>query len=328
MPRRKQMKKENHKTVGSDALVNAHCPVNGPNMGSEAAGSKTDAAVRRISSLADHRALLKEVFASAKKRIIVVSPFVSKSALKYDNIPSMIRDAVARGVSVTIYTDSKLNQDENGKTKVSAAEGVRLMQEAGAKVHVSLKGIRHKTLIKDNSLIAEGSFNWLSAARTEKVERQREEKTMVVEGGQAENLIKNETLSLAENINQVINHKAPHYGEPINIGCQRTQYKKTTTKHNNKTMIAFMGVLAATAASVALAGFNGLLPTKVMIEWILAIAGIFIVLLIAPLFVRGQKKPTYKNKNYSSPIQNKSAESDVFFYAYDESTPEGQAGQV
>jgi phosphatidylserine/phosphatidylglycerophosphate/cardiolipin synthase-like enzyme len=64
---------------------------------------------RRLSSLKEHRSLLREVFQTARERVLIVSPFISKAALHADGIPHRVRAATERGVKVSIYTDNKLN---------------------------------------------------------------------------------------------------------------------------------------------------------------------------------------------------------------------------
>lgn len=153
--------------------------------------NRTTSTVRRISTLDEHRALLKEVFRTAKQRILIVSPFISNSALKYDGIPDKVRAAVNRGVTVSVYTDNNLNRESSGFTKHSASQGISELMRSGAFVTV-VEGIHNKTLVRDEDLITEGSFNWLSAVRTYGGIHQREERTMIVEGDQAKSMIKEE----------------------------------------------------------------------------------------------------------------------------------------
>ena len=152
--------------------------------------------VRRVASLDDHRDLLSHVFRTAKERILIVSPFISIAALKADDIAGMVRAAIRRGVSVTVFTDGQLNQDNNtGGLKDSARKGIACLVEAGAIVKV-LSGIHNKTLIRDDDLITEGSFNWLSAVRSSGGIHQREERTVVVEHGETKKMIEEEIAML------------------------------------------------------------------------------------------------------------------------------------
>lgn len=147
--------------------------------------------VRRIQTLEEHRAVLKHVFDTAKERVLIVSPFISSSALSADKIPSMVASAVRRNVDVSVYTDDRLNREPSGLFKKSADAGISSLISAGAGVTI-VNGIHNKTLIRDNDFISEGSFNWLSAVRDRDGENQREERTIVVQGEEAETMIAQE----------------------------------------------------------------------------------------------------------------------------------------
>jgi len=151
--------------------------------------------VRRIQTLEEHRDVLKHVFDTAKERVLIVSPFISSSAISADNIPALVSSAVRRNVQVAIYIDDQLNRDSSGNLKRSAEEGISSLVSAGAKVTV-IKGIHNKTLARDTNLIAEGSFNWLSAVRTAGGTHQREERTIIIEGDVVASMIEKELLGL------------------------------------------------------------------------------------------------------------------------------------
>ena len=181
----------------------------------------TPKAVRRIVSLDDHRALISDVFKTAKERIVIVSPFISISALKADDIPGKIRGSIRRGVSVRIYIDDQLNIDSStGAFKQSAQEGICSLLNAGASVEI-LIGVHNKTMICDNCLIAEGSFNWLSAVRSVGGLHQREERTLVVEGGEAQEMIKEEIGMLSTNQSarsiSLVSKKVPLLGKIVSF---------------------------------------------------------------------------------------------------------------
>lgn len=150
----------------------------------------------RLSTLEEHRGFLRKVFDTAKTRILVVSPFISKTAIQSDHIPDKIRSATRRGVVVSVYTDNNLNRvSDGGSFKPAALDGISVLQGAGASVHI-VSGIHNKTLARDEDLIAEGSFNWLSAVRTKGGVHQREERTMVFEGEEAKGMIEGEIAKL------------------------------------------------------------------------------------------------------------------------------------
>jgi phosphatidylserine/phosphatidylglycerophosphate/cardiolipin synthase-like enzyme len=153
---------------------------------------------KRLVTLAEHQAFLKDVLATAKKRVVIVSPFISSKAIKADNLAVQVKQAVARGVQVKVFVDYNLNTID-GEMKLSAKQGIADLVNAGAKVAIASE-IHNKTLARDNDIIAEGSFNWLSAVRVRHAENQREERTLVVTGeGVAEMIAQElERVSIAE----------------------------------------------------------------------------------------------------------------------------------
>lgn len=176
--------------------------------------------VRRIQTLEEHRSVLKHVFDTAKERVLIVSPFISDSALSADRIPSLVTKAVNRHVAVNIFTDNNLNRETNGSFKRSAELGISSLVNAGAKVTV-VDGIHNKTLARDNNLIAEGSFNWLSAVRTAGGVHQREERTLVVEGEEVKIMIEKELLGLkGQGLSAKSQHQNIPEAEEIGIGMK------------------------------------------------------------------------------------------------------------
>ncbi len=122
--------------------------------------AKTNGKLGTIADLTDHRKALIEAFQTARERLLIYSPFLSINALRADNIPSLIKDTLARKVEVTIVTCEE-NHTSSGKR---AREAVEELQQAGVEVTL-LSRIHNKTLAVDSRKIIEGSFNWLSASR-------------------------------------------------------------------------------------------------------------------------------------------------------------------
>lgn len=156
--------------------------------------TKTQQPSQRMVSLEDHRRLLRDVFQTAKERILIVSPAISGPKMRQDNVVGLAFKTVRRGVKVDIFTDIDLNR-RDGQLNRATVDGVTDLRWAGATV-TFLDGIHNKSLIRDNDLIAEGSFNWLSASRTEGGPHQREERTTVIYDDDARRLIETETLYL------------------------------------------------------------------------------------------------------------------------------------
>ena len=117
----------------------------------------------RVDTLERHRLCLASAFTKAKRRIIIVSPFISIYALNADDLLTKVKECVAKNVEVVIYTDNCLDV-VNGQLKPSSKQGREALIEAGADLHV-LNGIHNKALVIDENVLIEGSFNWLSAVR-------------------------------------------------------------------------------------------------------------------------------------------------------------------
>ncbi len=146
---------------------------------------------RRMLTLSDHQRLLSSALLSARWRVIIASPQISAGAIKADNIHWQIERAVARGIEVVVLTDHGLNLESNGVEKTTYLEGRCMLEEVGAQLIV-FGGIHFKYLIVDDDLIADGSFNWLSAVRKEGHSHCREERTRVTSGNAATEFINEE----------------------------------------------------------------------------------------------------------------------------------------
>lgn len=117
----------------------------------------------RVDTLERHQLCLASAFVKAKRRIIIVSPFISIYALKADDLLPKIEECVAKNIEVIIYTDNCLDMI-NGQLKPSSRQGREALEAAGAELRI-LNGIHSKSLVIDEDVLIEGSFNWLSAVR-------------------------------------------------------------------------------------------------------------------------------------------------------------------
>lgn len=140
--------------------------------------------IERISSLDSHRDSLKQAFEDAQDRLVISSPFITKSALQKDSIEEQIRNAVKRGVKVKVFYDSQLNCVRRHELK----DSINRLKEAGAEV-VHKDRLHSKVLYIDNKMIIESSFNWLSAVRDESSEYQRYESSLLYRGDLAAKMI-------------------------------------------------------------------------------------------------------------------------------------------
>ena len=138
-----------------------------------------DASFDRIDGLPAHQAILAEAFHSAQRRILLASPFLAAAAMNADRIFSLISDAVRRGVDVIVYTGLTVSSDLEGRV---AEPLQRRLAAIGAQVHVTTR-VHAKTLIVDDILAVEGSFNWFSASRDPKLARK--DSSVALRGGNA-----------------------------------------------------------------------------------------------------------------------------------------------
>jgi hypothetical protein len=143
----------------------------------------------RLSTTEEHVQTLRQAFEKARRRLLIVSLFISIHAIENDQLIPLIRHTVQRGVDVTIYTDSSLDYDMKNKHLLShAKDGRNALIESGVTL-IEVKGIHNKSLAIDNHTLIEGSFNWLSANRHK--EYSRHECSIIVSSFQADEYINN-----------------------------------------------------------------------------------------------------------------------------------------
>lgn len=122
--------------------------------------------VDRLSELDQHRRALAWAINTAQQQLIIVSPFISLHAIQADGITELIKAAKARQPSlrIIVYTDAHLDAPR-GQLHPHAQAGRAALRLAGAEVKIT-EQIHNKTICLDNHALLEGSFNWLSAARS------------------------------------------------------------------------------------------------------------------------------------------------------------------
>jgi len=169
--------------------------------------TETNHDVIRVADLKTHVGTLNRVFEIAKSELIIVSPFISSNAIecdtikcydnndkrqlnsiKIDSVREQLSNTVNKGIKVTIITDSTLDL-QNNQLKTLAQKGREIIMQSGAKLKL-VNGIHSKTIIIDNDIIIDGSFNWFSALRDENSKYFRNESSIVVKGEPAKAMIK------------------------------------------------------------------------------------------------------------------------------------------
>jgi phosphatidylserine/phosphatidylglycerophosphate/cardiolipin synthase-like enzyme len=134
-----------------------------------------------LDTLEAHRTALTDGLRHAQHTVWIVSPYISAHAIDADRLSSLIKDAVKRGVSVTVYYDAQLNSNEKGVKNPTAVNGVRMLRVGGANVK-AVRAEHSKTLMIDHTVLIEGSFNWLSANRDKRSRYHRRERSLRYEG--------------------------------------------------------------------------------------------------------------------------------------------------
>lgn len=135
-----------------------------------------------LSLLGQHRDFIKQNLLLAKKRVIICSPFIYPGNFEEDFNEEILVDVASRGVE--IYFICLPEEIE------SSGLDAYLTKIDLPNIHlVPMNNIHLKTFIRDDAVIAEGSFNWLSTNRDEDGEHHYHEVTFVTEGKAAKELI-------------------------------------------------------------------------------------------------------------------------------------------
>lgn len=142
------------------------------------------AAAERLTTLEEHRAALATAFVTAQRRLLIVSPYLAVPAIEDDNVVENIRAAMLRGVDVIVAYDPHLTRQQETGVVAKA-----LLVDAGAKV-IPCDRWHCKSLMVDDDLIIEGSFNWLSAVRDDTSSYSRRETSWRITGQLARQAIR------------------------------------------------------------------------------------------------------------------------------------------
>ena len=139
-----------------------------------------------LHTLNSHQDFITEIFESARRKIIMCSPFVSYYPdYQEDFTHKMLNKALRKNVHVYFVCrsdDRQLERLRHYLRDVLVSPFMHL---------VTMPGIHLKTVVVDDELIAEGSFNWLSASRDEESDAHNHEVTFVLDGEGAAEAIRN-----------------------------------------------------------------------------------------------------------------------------------------
>ncbi|MFG1295585.1 AAA domain-containing protein [Xanthobacter variabilis] len=142
--------------------------------------SRGTRALEPLRDAAEHDAFLLKEFASAQRRLCVVSPWLNIATMEQAGFIAAIAAARTRGVDVDIYADPQLTRERGRPGQDIFKEAHEALTGAGASVH-AVRQLHSKLVWADDMLLAVGSFNWFSAHRTG--EFARHETSLVYRGG-------------------------------------------------------------------------------------------------------------------------------------------------
>lgn len=153
--------------------------------------------VTYLPTLDAHRHFISATLELARDSIMLSCPFINKKSDFFRELsPRHITKAANRGVKVTIYCQpSHINEFKR-------TFGHVITNHNNIKL-IPISGLHQKTLVVDDHLIAEGSFNWTSASRDESGRFHNNESTLVCEGSMAKPLIDSFHLMMKQSMEQV-----------------------------------------------------------------------------------------------------------------------------
>lgn len=139
-----------------------------------------------LHTLESHQAFIAEIFKTAQHKIIMCSPFISYYPdYQEDFTHKMLNKALRK--SVHIYFVCRIDDPQLDRLR-HYLRGVLVSPFMHL---VTIPSIHLKTVVVDDELIAEGSFNWLSASRDEESDAHNHEVTLVLDGEGATEAIHN-----------------------------------------------------------------------------------------------------------------------------------------
>jgi DNA primase len=148
-----------------------------PNLKQLMSSAVDDLAHDRLVLLRDveeHDRWLADSLSRVTESLVIVSPWITRQGIERFDLCELIRQAVSRGASVSIYTDVEFNvgRRKNSPTGDLFDDGsFARLTNAGAQV-TFVSRVHSKVVVCDSHSLAVGSFNWLSASRAGRHRRQ------------------------------------------------------------------------------------------------------------------------------------------------------------
>lgn len=166
---------------GNFGAVDAHCAdsINECTVGYDL---PDDSSLQYIPTLGEHCGFLRQAIEKAQRKVVICSPFLSSIQYRQDLDIKWLKKQLQRGIELVFITSSRSPGFDEFKRYLSSLPRTAVYLIGYPKFHL-------KTVIADDSVIAEGSFNWLSATRFEGSDYHSHEATLVVTGQAASPLI-------------------------------------------------------------------------------------------------------------------------------------------
>lgn len=165
---------------------------------------------KHIATTSEHDKTLRTAIETCDKELIIVSPFLSIRVLT-NTLQKTLETAIKKGAKITVYCDKKLDINKTNQTrKQHSADAIKLLLKLGVTVR-EIDGIHSKTLIfsvKNEPVLVEGSFNWLSAVRDETSEYHRHEASISLKGKELKPYCKELKETLEKRSNQTLFEKS------------------------------------------------------------------------------------------------------------------------
>ena len=131
--------------------------------------AEAGARLQQLQDATEHDAFLTEVLEQAQDSVLIVTPWIRFGRIREIGALDRMRAAVARKVTVTVYSDRKLNLEDERlgpeRSRRLFAELETALTASGVKL-VLVEQIHSKIVVADDRVYCVGSFNWFSAQRS------------------------------------------------------------------------------------------------------------------------------------------------------------------
>lgn len=124
-----------------------------------------------------HDDFAMNAFQNAKEKIIIISPWVTEPGFKQSGYLKSLVSAMGRGVDICVYFDPRKTFKDNDDIKNKITK--RAINESRIRF-IPIKSIHSKTIIIDDDIMTQGSFNWLSSVRNEKSDYTYTETSIII----------------------------------------------------------------------------------------------------------------------------------------------------